>query len=306
MKFMIMGAGGVGGYFGARLAEAGHEVVFVARGAHRDAIAANGLRVLSEAGDATIRPARVTDDPAEAGVCDGVLVCTKLRDLEAAAAAIGPATGPDTWVMGLQNGVEKDRVLTEAVGPDAVVGGTAHIAAVVEEPGVIRHTGTMARLIYGELDGRRSGRMATFDRAARGCRGFEAVLSDDIGFDIWRKLSFLAPFATVTCLFRSPIGPIRADAERRAVFAALVAEAAAVGRAAGIAFPDDHEARIMEQMDRLPEVMKSSMLHDLEAGRPLELDWLTGAVCRLGREHGVATPATDEAYAALARAKDGA
>lgn len=306
MKLLIMGAGGVGGYFGARLAEAGHEVVFVARGAHRDAIAADGLRVLSEAGDATIRPARVTDDPAEAGVCDGVLVCTKLRDLEGAAAAIAPAMGPETWVMGLQNGVEAERVLTEAAGPDAVVGGTAHISAVVEEPGVIRHTGTMARMLYGELDGHPSERIRAFDAAAREAPGFEAILSDDIRFDIWRKLSFLAPFATVTCLHRGPIGPIRTDAQHRAQIERLVAEAAAVGRAAGAAFAEDHAARIMEQMDRLPEAMKSSMLHDLEGGRPLELDWLTGAVCRLGREHGVATPATDEAYAALAPFKHGA
>ena len=191
-------------------------------------------------------------------------------------------------------------MLTETAGADAVLGGTAHISAVVEAPGVIRHTGTMARLIYGELDGRRTDRILAFDAAAREAPGFDAVLSDDIRLDIWRKLSFLAPFATATCLHRSPIGPIRTDAKHRAQLERLVAEAAAVGRAAGAAFADDHAARIMEQMDRLPEVMKSSMLHDLEGGRPLELDWLTGAVCRLGREHGVATPATDEAYAALA------
>ena len=306
MKLLIMGAGGVGGYFGARFAEAGHDVTFVARGAHRDAIARDGLKVLSERGDATIRPAPVTDDPAEAGVCDGVLVCTKLRDLEAAAGAIRPAVGPDTWVMSLQNGIDAERVLAQALGAARVVGGTAHIAAVVERPGVVRHTGTMARMIYGELDGRASDRIRVFDQAACGAQGFDAVLSEDVTLDLWRKFVFLAPFATITCLHRSPIGPLRATPATRSQIEALVGEAAAVARAEGIGIAADDPAQVLERMDALPEGMKSSMLHDLEAGRPLELDWLTGAVRRLGRAHGVPTPATDAAYDALARLKDGA
>ena len=306
MKILIMGAGGVGGYYGARFAEAGRDVTFVARGRHAEAIAANGLEVRSERGDVTIRDARVTDDPAAAGVCDFVLVCTKLGDLEAAARAIRPAVGPGTGVISLQNGVEKERVLIEAVGRPAVMGGATQIGAVIAEPGVIQHTGTMATLIYGELDGSLTERLKAFDRAARAAPGFEAMLAEDIKLGIWKKFSFLAPLAGITAFHRKPIGPLRADPETRRELEVLVAEAVAVGRAEGVAFPPDREAEVMDFVDGLPEAMKSSMLHDLEAGKPLELEWLTGAVCRLGRTHGVATPANDRIHAALAPFRDGA
>lgn len=306
MKLLIMGSGGVGGYYGARFAAAGHEVIFVARGRHGAAIAAQGLRLRSERGDVTLRDARVTGDPAEAGPCDGILVCTKLRDLEAAAVAIRPAIGPETWVMPLQNGVERERILTGLLGPGPVVGGVTQIATAIAEPGTVQHTGRMARLIYGELDGRASARMSAFDRAAREAGGFDAVLSPDIVFETWKKFAFLAPFASITCVHRSAIGPLRADPAIRAEIAALVAEAVAVGRAAGIAFAPDHAGGVMAFIDGLAPAMKSSMLHDLEAGRPLELDWLTGAVSRLGRAQGVGTPATDRVYAVLAPFRDGA
>ncbi|HSM19440.1 MAG TPA: 2-dehydropantoate 2-reductase [Hyphomicrobiales bacterium] len=306
MKILIMGAGGVGGYYGARFAQAGHEVVFVARGRHKDAIAANGLAVRSERGDAAIKDAKVTDDPAEAGVCDIVLVCTKLRDLEAAAQAIRPAVGPDTGIISLQNGVEKERVLIEAVGRPAVMGGATQISAIIAEPGVIQHTGTMATLIYGELDRSMTERLEAFDAAARAAPGFDAVLAEDIALEIWKKFSFLAPLAGITSFHRQPIGPLRTDPETRRELEALIAEAVAVGRAEGAALGPEREAEVMAFIDGLPEVMKASMLFDLEAGSPLELDWLTGAVCRLGKTHGIATPANDRIYAALAPFKEGA
>lgn len=267
-----MGAGGVGGYFGACFARAGHEVIFVARGAHRDAMAGRGLTVLSERGDFRLDRPFVTDDPAEAGVCDGVLVCTKLRDLAAAAEAIRPAVGPDSWVMSLQNGVDKERVLAESLGPAPVIGGVAQIASTIAEPGVVRHTGRMATMLYGELDGDQSARIAAFDAAARSAGGFEAVLAADIGLEIWKKFVFLAPFAGITCVHRSPIGPIRQDPERRRELAALIGEAVAVARAEGVAIPPGHVEGVMAFVDGLDPGMKSSMLHDLEAGRPLELD----------------------------------
>jgi len=306
MKILIMGAGGVGGYYGARFAEAGHEVTFVARGRHRDAIAANGLEVRSARGDVVIRDATVTDDPATAGVCDFVLVCTKLRDLEAAAMAIRPAVGPKTGVISLQNGVEKERVLIEALGAAAVMGGATQIAAVIAEPGVIQHTGTMATLIHGELDRSLTGRLEAFDRAARAAPGFEAILAGDIELEIWKKFSFLAPLAGITAYHRKAIGSLRADPRTRRELEALVAEAVAVGRAEGVAFGPGREAEVMQFVDGLPDAMKSSMLHDLEAGKPLELEWLTGAVCRLGRTHGVATPANDRIHAALSPFKGAA
>lgn len=306
MKILIMGAGGVGGYYGARFAQAGHEVIFVARGRHRDAIAAKGLEVRSERGDVMIRGAKVTDEPAAAGVCDFILVCTKLRDLEAAAQAIRPAVKPGTGVVSLQNGVEKERVLIKAVGRAAVMGGTTQISAVIAQPGVIQHTGTMATLIYGELDRSLTERLKAFDRAARATPGFDAVLAENVELEIWKKFSLLAPLAGITAFHRKAIGPLRADPETRRELELLVAEAVAVGRAEGVAFGPGREAEIMDFIDGLIGVMKSSMLHDLEAGKPLEIEWLTGAVCRLGRDHGVPTPANDRIYAALAPFKDGA
>jgi 2-dehydropantoate 2-reductase len=306
MKVLIMGAGGVGGYYGARFAEAGHDVTFVARGRHKEAIQANGLQVRSALGDVTIRDAKVVEDATAAGVCDFVLVCTKLRDLEEVAQAIRPAVGPETGVISLQNGVEKERVLIEAVGRDAVMGGATQIASAIAAPGEIQHTGTMANLIYGELDGSLSDRVKTFDQAVRSAPGFETNLADDIELEIWKKFSFLAPFAGITALYRKPIGPLRVDPEIRRELEALVAEAVAVGRAEGVAFGPGREAEVMGFIDGLPETMKSSMLHDLEAGKPLELDWLTGTVCRFGRTHDIATPASDRIYAALASARGGA
>ncbi len=305
MKLLVMGSGGVGGYYGARFAEAGHEVVFVARGRHKDAIAAQGLRVESERGDATIRPATVTDDPAAAGVCDIVLICTKLWDLPAAAEAVRPAVGAETGVIALQNGVDKEQALIDALGPEPVMGGTTQIAAAIAAPGVIRHTGTMATLIYGELDGRDSERLRRFDAAAQAAPGFEARRSGNVRLETWKKFAFLAPFAGATAVYRSSIGPIRNDAKKRALLESLLAETVAVGRAAGIPYGPDREAEVMAFVDGLPEAMKSSMLHDIEAGRRTELDWLTGAVVRLGREHGVPTPRSAEVHAALAPVKDG-
>ncbi|RDD61273.1 ketopantoate reductase family protein [Ferruginivarius sediminum] len=305
MKLLIMGAGGVGGYFGARFAEAGHDVTFVARGRHKDAIETNGLRVTSQRGDALIRPASVTDDPATAGVCDFVFVCTKLGDLEAAVRAVRPAVGPDTGVVAFQNGVDKERILREILGDGPVLGGVAHIAATIGEPGVIEHTGVMASLTYGELGGRKSERLQILDAAAQAAPGFDAVCSDDIELAIWTKFVFLAPFAGITCYHRQPIGPIREDAAKRAQFQALIEEAVAVGRAEGVAFPADRAAETLSFSDGLPHEMKSSMLHDLERGNRLELDWLTGAVVRLGRQHGIATPESERVYAALAQHKDG-
>lgn len=305
MKLLVVGAGGVGGYFGARFAEAGHDVTFLARGRHRAAIAGHGLRVRSPRGDVLIRPARVTDDPADGAGCDVVFMCTKLWDLAEAAGAVRPAVGPSTAVIAFQNGIDKEDILRRALGAAPVMGGVAHIAAAIAAPGVIEHTGTMARLTYGELDGGDSARLRRLDAAAQAAPGFEAAASDDIRLTIWGKFVFLAPFAGITCYHRAPIGPIRADPQRRAEFEALVAEAVAVGRAEGIRLPGDQVARTMAFTDGLPHEMKASMLHDLERGNRLELDWLTGAVVRRGREHGLATPQSERVHAALAPYKDG-
>jgi 2-dehydropantoate 2-reductase len=192
-------------------------------------------------------------------------------------------------VVTLQNGVDSTGVLARVLGPDHVIGGVAHIAAVIAEPGLIRHTGTMASFVFGELDGQKSKRVGALSAALRAA-GVDHRISADIGRDIWDKMAFLATFAGLTALMRLPIGRVRADDETRAMLGAGLEEAFTVARAKGIALPDDFVERTLERCDRLPYEMKSSMLQDLERGRRLELPWLSGALVRLGQELGVPTP----------------
>lgn len=309
MRVLIMGAGGVGGYYGARMAQAGHEVTFVARGQHKAAMLQHGLQVHSPLGDAHLVAPKVIESPSSIEPPDIALVCVKLWDTQAAAQAVQPLAAGGTTVLSLQNGVDKDETLTRVLGEAPLLGGVTQIAASIEAPGVIRHLGTMADLIYGEYGGRDSARLQAFDEAARqtaeATGGFTTRVSADIQLDIWKKFSFLAPFAGATCFYRAPIGPIRDDADRMARLERLIGETVAVGRAAGVAFSDNREAEVLEFVAGLPEEMKSSMLHDLDAGRRLELDWLTGAVLRFGERFGVATPESAAVYEALAPYKDG-
>jgi 2-dehydropantoate 2-reductase len=289
MRIAIMGSGAVGGYFGGRLAAAGEDVTFIARGAHLDALRRQGLRIVSPLGDAAVPQVQATDDPATIGPVDLVLFTVKLYDTEAAAEAIRPLIGPDTGVVTFQNGITGAEVLARKLGAEHVLGGVAKIAAVVAEPGVIRTTGTFAELIFGELDGRHSARVASLD-AALGAAGVEHVVSDNMRREIWDKMVFLSTFAGVTSLLRLPIGPIRSDPETRGLLRDGLAEASAVARAEEAGLPDDLVDRILGTIDGLPHQGKSSMLHDLEAGRRLEVAWLSGTIARLGRERGIATP----------------
>ena len=302
MKIVVMGTGGVGGYFGARLAAAAdggsNDVTFVARGAHKEAIERGGLRVLSAAGDLRLHPARVVDDQAGIGPCDAVLVAVKLWDTEAAATLVRPLLADDTAVVSLQNGVEKEDALARLLGPEHVLGGVAYISAVIQEPGVIRHNGIGARLIFGERDGRDSRRQEALLAACLGA-GIDARASRTIDRDIWEKFVFLAPLAGATAFARQPIGPVLDDPAGRARFEALVGETAAVGRAKGVGLPPELEERTIAFTRQLPGDTRPSMLVDLERGNRLELDWLTGAVVRLGRDLGVPTPASEEVYGAL-------
>ena len=302
MKIAIMGAGGVGGYFGARLAAAGNRVGFIARGAHRDAMIRNGLEIRSPLGDLHLSEPRVADDPrdlGELGAWDLVICCVKLWDLEAAAEAMRPLLGENSAVLSLQNGVSAETRLAETLGPERVLGGVAQISTSIEAPGVIRHHGDFARLIFGERDRSSSGRVKAFHGACEGA-GIEDRVAADIEVEIWKKFVFLAPMAGATAVYRAPIGPILADPARRARFAALAGETAAVGRASGIALGPDAAARVIEFAERLPADMKASMLHDLEQGRRLELDWLNGEVVRLGQKLGVPTPENATVTEALA------
>ncbi len=304
MKIVVLGAGGVGGYFGARLAADGNEVTFVARGAHGDAMRAEGLRVLSPEGDLHLPEVRVMDDPLAVGLVDAVLVAVKMYDLEGAVGRVRPLLQVDTAVVTFQNGVEAADLVGRALGRRYVVPGVAYVAAGIEAPGVVRHGGGPARLVFGERDGRKSWRTEMLEAACRGA-GIEATLSPAVEAEVWRKFVFLAPFAAATCLGRTTIGAVREDPLLWRRFVAMVGEAAAVARARGVPLPDDAAEERVGYARGLPTAMRSSMLHDLEAGRRLELDWLTGAVVRLGAEAGVEVPASREAYEELAPFKDG-
>ncbi len=308
MKIAVFGTGGVGGYYGARLAAAGADISFIARGAHLEAIKTGGLRIKSPLGDVHVENVRASADPAECGPVDMVMVAVKLYDTEDAAAAIKPLVGPDTSVVSVQNGVLAGDTFSAAYGRERVIGGSASIAAQIEAPGVILHTGAMALLAFGEWDGsphprpsRRTGTLLEWCGKA----GIDVTLSDNIDAVIWSKFVFLTAFSGITCMFREPMGPIREDTDKRDLFRRALEETAAVARAKGVALPDDIAERRMTWADRLPAGMYSSMYHDLMAGKRLELNWLSGAVVDMGRELGVETPAHAGFVEALASFVEG-
>ncbi|MCR6630077.1 MAG: 2-dehydropantoate 2-reductase [Magnetospirillum sp.] len=286
MRIAIMGAGAVGGYFGARLAATrGAEVHFIARGP-----ASGGHPPRRPAHRERGRPlhltdVRATDDPATIGPVDLVLFAVKLWDTDRAAEACRPLVKPGTVVVTVQNGVTGLDTLCQILGREHVAGGVAHIGATIAAPGVIRHTGTLARLTYGELDGRPSPRLTAFHALAEAA-GFEAVLSAAILRAQWEKFAFLAPFSGVTALTRQPAGVIRRVPESRALFLDAVAEVARLARARDVDLGTGIVARVETLLDGLPPAMTSSMLNDLTRGGRLELPWLSGAVVQLGSELG--------------------
>lgn len=306
MRIAVMGTGAVGGYFGARLAEAGAEVAFVARGRHLAAILNDGLLVESPAGGLRLTTADclATDDPRAIGPVDAVLFAVKLWDVATAAEACRPLLRPGTAVITLQNGVTSVDTVAGILGWGHVVGGVAHIAATIAAPGVIRHSGTLARMTYGELDGSMSDRIRAFHAVAERA-AFDANLSPSILPVIWEKFAFLAPLSGLTALTRQPVGVVRALPETRTLFLEAVAEVAALARARGVDLGPGVVERIATLLDGLFPDMKSSMLNDLERGNRLELPWLSGAVARLGPEFGVPTPVHRVIAAALAPYADG-
>ena len=295
----MMGSGGVGGYFGGRMAAVGYDVTFIARGRHLQAIREHGLKIASrDMGDVIVDPAKATDRPEEVGPVDYVIVAVKLWDTEATGRAILPMLGPETTVLSLQNGVGGDAILAGIVGSRRLIGGVAFIASSIDEPGVIKHIGTMQRVVIGEHGGGSSPRVEALHEAlSKG--GVTAEISDDIERTIWEKFVFLVGLSATTTLFRTPLGPIREDPENRALLLDVMRETVSVGRARGVALPEDFAETRLEFADGLPTDMTSSMHHDLEGGNPLELDWLSGAVVRFGLEAGIPTPANQMVYEAL-------
>lgn len=295
MKIAIMGAGGVGGYFGARLALAGNEVNFVARGEHLLAIRERGLYVESPLGDLHVAKPDATDDPATLGPVDLVLLGVKLWDTETAARAISPLIGPDTAVVSFQNGVQKDDVLRRVLGDRAVMGGVCYIAATIAGPGVIRHTGTLQKLVFGEYGQADSGRAAKFLEACRAA-GIDAEIHHDIRRAIWEKFVFLVGLSGTTATIRLPIGAVRAHPQTRAFLLDAMREVVAVGRAQGVQLTEDFAEDRLQFCDGLPAEMTSSMHLDLERGSRLEVAWLSGDVVARGKETSIPTPVNRAVY----------
>ena len=298
MRIAVVGAGGVGGGFGAALAKAGADVTFIARGAHLAAMKSQGLKIQSPRGDTHLVPTKATDDPAGIGTVDIVLFWVKLWDVESAGERIKPLIGPGTAVIPLQNGIDAAERLIPILGERAVMGGVAQISASITAPGVITQVGTFMRTIFGELDGSRSQRAEDFLALCQ-TAGFEATLSEQILTDLWMKFVLLATNASITALARQPIGKLRDDPDVRPVFIAAYQEVIDVARAKGVALPADALDKVLEFNRHAPPTMRASMALDLERGNRLELPWLGGKVAELGRQLGVPTPTHAVMYAML-------
>jgi len=288
MKIAIFGSGGVGGYFGGRLAAAGEDVTFLARGAHLTAMQEDGLHIDSPNGALHLPKVQATDRPQAIGPVDVVLFTVKLYDVETAAATLAPLIGPDTVVITMQNGVDAVDMVSRHVGAEHVAGGAAYIVAVIDKPGHVRHT-TAQQLVFGERDKRRSDRLVAFEQA--GIRaGFQAKASEDVEADLWTKFVRLATWSGMTTVTRSPMGIVRDNPATFEMMVAAIQEVINVGRARGVNLPADIMDSTLTMVKNFPASSKSSMLEDIERGRRLELPWLSGAVVRLGKESGVPTP----------------
>jgi 2-dehydropantoate 2-reductase len=298
MRIAVVGAGGVGGGYGAALAKAGADVTFIARGAHLAAMKSKGLKVESARGNSHLQPTQATDDPKSVGPVDIVLFCVKLWDVESAGEAIKPMVAADTAVIPLQNGVDASERLAPILGKQAVMGGVANISATIAEPGVIRQTGTVMRMVFGELDGGKSARAEAFAGMCAKA-GIEGGLSPAILTDLWMKFILLASNASIMALTRLPVGKLRDDPDIAPWFTAAYEEVTAVGRAAGVVLPADAVDRTLNFNRNAPPQLMASMAVDLLRGNRIELPWLSGKVLELGKKHGVPTPTHAFMYAAL-------
>lgn len=289
MRIAVMGSGGIGGYFGARLAKAGHEVTFIARGRHLAAIRENGLTVESGLGEIRLPQARATEDPATVGPVDLVMIGVKLWDTEQAARQILPLAQAGAAVVSFQNGVQKDDIIRGVVGDKALLGGVSYIAASIARPGVISHLGSMQRLVFGEFDGRTTPRTTAFLDACKQA-GIDVELSSDIRRATWEKFVFLVGLSGTTATIRQSVGPIRENAATRALLLDVMREVVAVGRAHGANLAADFAENRLAFCDTLPAAMTSSMHNDLERGNPLEVAWLSGGVAALAQAAGMPAP----------------
>jgi len=295
MRIAVIGAGGIGGYFGARLAQSGHDVTFVARGAHLEAMRTKGLSVASVDGDVAVDPVQATADPTTIGVVDAVLLGVKTWQLPDVLPALPRLTGPDTAVVTTQNGVEAPALVAEAVGREHVLPGVAKIFASIEAPGRIRHIGGPGNLTFGEWDDRRSERV----QQLAGALGDAGVIATDIWVELWFKLLFVVPFGTLGAATGANLGALRTHSGTRRLLVTAMTEIHGVATAAGISLPPNCVEIAMGYIDSQPPAGTTSLQRDIQAGRPSEVDAWTGAVVRLGEQYGVPAPVHDTIYQIL-------
>jgi 2-dehydropantoate 2-reductase len=298
MKIAVFGTGGVGGYFGGKLAAAGHDVTFIARGDHLNAIQERGLTVHSVDGDFRVEDAKATDQPGEVGHVDTVLVGVKAWQVAEAAEQMRPMVGPQTFVVPLENGVEAPDILAQVLDREHVLGGLCAIISFIEAPGIIKHAGYEPFVAFGELDTRPSERTAAL-RDAFVAAGVKAEIPPDIHVAMWRKFLFISSFSGVAAVTRSTAGELRSIPETREMLVAALNEVAAVAKARGVDLPEDAVKLALQSIDDLPEDGTASMQRDIMDGRPSELEAQNGAVVRMGREAGVPTPVHAFIYATM-------
>jgi len=298
MKIAIMGTGGVGGYYGGLLAQRGHDVTFIARGAHLKAIQENGLQVKSIFGDFDIKPAQATDDPAKVGTVDLMVFCTKTYSIDEAAKQIRPLVGAGTTVLPLENGIDAAERIGEVVGMEHMLGGATWISSAVEAPGVIKQVSQFRRVVLGELDRQITERAKSIHKAFSET-GITAELSENILKILWTKFVFIAMASGLGSLTRLTIGQYRSVPETRALMTALMQEVEAVGRAQGVELDEDVVQKSLAFVDNAAPHIRPSMQLDVVAGRRSELDSMIGVIGRKGRELGIPTPIADMVYASL-------
>lgn len=304
MKIAVMGAGGIGGYVGGRLAEAGEDVHLIARGAHLAALRKDGLRVETPDDSFDIPGISATDEPADIGVADVVFFAVKLADTEAAAARLAPLIGPRTKVVTIQNGIDSADMIARYIDAGAVAAGTIYLAAYIKEPGVITFPGGFEKIHFDGQNG--DPVLAGFAAACNRAKGISGEISEEPERLLWNKFVGLCAFSAITAVSRMPLGVLRENTETSDLYQQLLREGMAVARARGFDFAEDYFQAMVEIFKKQPETMKSSLLVDIEAGKPTELAWLSGRMHQLGHALDVATPAHSVIQSALSPLQAGA
>lgn len=298
MRIAVMGSGGLGGLFGALMASAGAEVLFIARGEHLEAMQATGLKLLSDLGEVTLDNVDATDDPVGKPIVDYVIFTVKGQDTKPAAQLISSIVGPDTAIVSFQNGVEWLDILSGIYSPDSMIPGTTMAPAMIEAPGVIRHVGTARPITIGDWHGGSSQRLRAFaDLSERA--GLDVTISENIHVEVWTKFVGMATFSALTCLTRLPVRTISRNPDTRQLAVQSMNEVIAIANARGITVPADMPSKLLSVTENFDPSWKTSMCNDLEAGKPIEVDSISGAIHRLGNELGIPTPVHSVACQAL-------